>query len=66
LWPHSPQNLNPGGFEELHFGQVFSSLAPQPPQNFIPSGFSNWHFGHFILGASRSKNGQFERKGGVF
>jgi hypothetical protein len=48
-WPHSPQNLNWRGFEELQYEQIFSNLAPHSPQNFKFSGFSNWHFGHLIF-----------------
>jgi hypothetical protein len=47
--PHSPQNLNLGGFGELQLGQIISNLAPHLPQNFMSSGFSNWHSGHCIF-----------------
>jgi hypothetical protein len=38
--PHSPQNLNSGGFSNPQREHLFRSAAPQPPQNFIPPGFS--------------------------
>jgi hypothetical protein len=38
--PHSPQNLNCGGFSEPHLAQRFFSGAPQSPQNLVASGFS--------------------------
>lgn len=39
--PHSPQNLNRGGFSKPHCGQQLWKGVPHSPQNFIPSGFSN-------------------------
>jgi hypothetical protein len=38
--PHSPQNLNRGGFSEPHLTHRFSSGVPQLPQNLVPSGLS--------------------------
>src|SRR5260370_39898346 len=38
--PHSPQNLNCGGFSAPQFGQTALSGAPQLPQNLVVSGFS--------------------------
>jgi hypothetical protein len=41
---HCPQNLKPGGFSELHFGQTSARAVVHCPQNLIPAGFSNPHF----------------------
>jgi hypothetical protein len=60
LWPHSPQNLNWAGFEELQAGHIFSSFAPHSPQNFMLSGFSNRHFEHFIFPVSTISEFNFE------
>jgi hypothetical protein len=38
--PHSPQNLDSGGFSNPHREHLFRSAVPHPPQNFIPAGFS--------------------------
>jgi len=46
--PHSPQNLSPGRFSELHWGQSSISFVPHSRQNLRVSGFSIWHSGHFI------------------
>jgi hypothetical protein len=43
--PHSPQNLNPGGFSKPHFAQIFLSGIAQAPQNFMPWGFSEPQLG---------------------
>src|SRR5215472_3712195 len=41
---HCPQNLKPGGFSKLHFGQTSTRAVVHCPQNLIPAGFSNPHF----------------------
>jgi hypothetical protein len=41
---HCPQNLKPGGFSKLHFGQTSARAVVHWPQNLIPAGFSNPHF----------------------
>src|SRR6266852_6141828 len=46
--PHSPQNLNCGGFSAPQFGQTASSGAPQLPQNLVVSGFSEVQLGQRI------------------
>jgi hypothetical protein len=44
--PHSPQNLNSGGFSSPHRAHRLRNAAPQLPQNFIPAGFSVAQLGH--------------------
>src|SRR5712692_6378528 len=46
--PHSPQNLNCGGFSAPQFGQTASSGRPQLPQNLVVSGFSELQLGQRI------------------
>jgi hypothetical protein len=43
--PHSPQNLNPGGFSAPHLAQLLFSGLPQLPQNLVVSGFSELQLG---------------------
>src|SRR5712691_8829169 len=46
--PHSPQNLNCGGFSAPQFGQTALSGSPQLPQNLVVSGFSELQLGQRI------------------
>jgi hypothetical protein len=47
--PHSPQNLNCGGFSNPHAAHRFFIGAAQLPQNFIPAGFSVPQLEHRIV-----------------
>jgi hypothetical protein len=47
--PHSPQNLNSGGFSNPHARHRFLSGVAQVPQNFIPAGFSVPQLEHRML-----------------
>jgi hypothetical protein len=46
--PHSPQNLNSGGFSNPQRGHGVRIAVPQLPQNFIPGGFSVLQLEHRI------------------
>ncbi|HLI80745.1 MAG TPA: hypothetical protein VKV03_12230 [Candidatus Binataceae bacterium] len=46
--PHSPQNLNGGGFSTPHLGHRMVNALPHSPQNFFPAGFSVPHFAQRI------------------
>ena len=55
--PHSPQNLNCGGFSNPHAAQRFFIGAAQLPQNFIPAGFSVPQLEHrIVMTLSRQAN----------
>jgi hypothetical protein len=47
--PHSPQNLNWGGFSKPQLAHRWRSGAAQLPQNFVPAGFSASQFVHRIV-----------------
>jgi hypothetical protein len=47
--PHSPQNLNWGGFSNPHAAHRFFIGAAQLPQNFIPAGLSVPQLEHRIV-----------------
>jgi hypothetical protein len=55
--PHSPQNLNCGGFSNPHAAHRFLIGAAQLPQNFIPAGFSVPQLEHrIVMTLSRQAN----------
>jgi hypothetical protein len=55
--PHSPQNLNSGGFSRPHRAHRLRNAAPQLPQNFIPAGFSVPQLEHRIAPEFIAKRG---------
>jgi hypothetical protein len=46
--PHSPQNLNCGGFSSPQLGHRLVNGLPHSPQNFFPAGLSKPHLAQCI------------------